>query len=45
MKTIELTENELDQANGAGINGGNGVIDPSPNFRFGRLRIVDPTES
>ena len=34
----ELKDEELEQANGAGVNTGN-------TYRFGRLRAVDPTSS
>ena len=42
MKTIELTEDELEQATGAGINTGNGATEPTPGFRW-RLRGIEPT--
>ena len=42
MKTIELTEDELDQASGASTEPTPSAVDPTSSFRW-RLRSTEPT--
>ena len=43
MKTIELTEHELDQASGGSVEPTSSATSPTGGFRW-RLRIINPTE-